>query len=85
MFAKAKGFLDGNTVHAKDAKEFGKFIEGKKMVHAYFCEEKGCEAQVKEKFGVTSRCIPFSEKEKKGKCIFCGKAAARRTLFAKAY
>ena len=85
MFLKAKKFLDSNIVEAKSTSEFRKGIEEKKMVLAYFCGEKDVEAKVKEEYGVTSRCMPFTEDLKEGRCIFSGKPAKRKALFAKAY
>ena len=86
MFAKAKKFLDDNTVFAKDEKEFKKAIDNKKMVYAYFCGDSKVEEEVKEWCGASSRCIPFDEKEAPNeKCIFSGKPAKKRVLFAKSY
>jgi len=85
MFSKAKKFLDENIVQANSLKEFEKGISQKKMVLAYFCEDPGHEMKIKEKYGVSSRCIPFDQKQSPGKCIFMGTNAKRRVLFAKAY
>ncbi|MCR4368669.1 MAG: proline--tRNA ligase [archaeon] len=85
MFAKAKKFLDANIVEAKNYAEFKKAIAGRKMVLAYFCLDKEEEEKIKEETGASSRCIPFSEKQKPSKCIFTGKLASKRVLFAKSY
>lgn len=85
MFARAKKFLDGNTVEAKSEKDFIKSIEDRKMVLAPFCGVLECEKKIKEKTGITSRCIPFSQKDAKAECIFCGSKSAKKTLFAKSY
>ncbi|HZX20704.1 MAG TPA: proline--tRNA ligase [archaeon] len=85
MFAKAKKFLDSNIVEAKNYAEFKKLIKDRKFVYAYFCEDAEEEKKIKDETGATSRCIPFDEKEKNAKCIFTGKPAKKRVLFAKAY
>lgn len=85
MFERAKKFLDSNIVEANSYEEFKKLIGERKMVLAHFCEDPAVEAKVKEETGVTSRCIQFDGKEKAGKCIFTGKPAKRRVIFAKAY
>lgn len=85
MFSKAKKFLDSNIVEAKSYEEFKKAVEERKMVLCYFCEETEVEKKVKEETGATSRCIPFDQKESSGECIFSGKPAKRKVLFARAY
>ncbi len=85
MFAKAKKFLDSNIVEVKGKEEFRKTLNEKKTALAYFCGEKDVEAKIKEEFGVTSRCIPFGQEEKEGKCIFSGKMAKSKVLFSKSY
>ena len=85
MLSKARKSLDSGTVEVKSRDEFRKALDGRKMALAYFCGDKDCEAKVKEEFGIASRCIPFGQDEKEGKCIFCGKPAKSKALFAKAY
>ena len=85
MFKKAEKFLNDNIVEAKNYDEFKKHIKDRKLVYAYFCGEPEEEEKIKEETGATSRCIPFDEKEKESKCIFSGKPAKQRVLFAKAY
>jgi prolyl-tRNA synthetase len=85
MFSKAKKFLNSNMVEAKNEKEFLKFINEKKMVLVNFCCNPVCEKSVKEKTGVTSRCIPFEQKNFVGKCVFCGSKSEKMVLFAKSY
>lgn len=85
MLAKAKKSLDSNIEEASSEKDFAKLLEERKMVLVPFCCSGDCEKRVKEKHGITSRCIPFTEKEKPSKCIFCAKPSIKRALFAKAY
>lgn len=85
MFSNAKKFLDDNTVTAKTREEFKKFIDERKMVYAYFCGDSKAEEEIKDWSGASSRCIPFDEPEQDAKCIFTGKPAKKRVLFAKSY
>jgi prolyl-tRNA synthetase len=87
MFAKAKTFLDANTVHAATLQELVHHINERKLVLVPWCGNGACEDALKEKTdGAGSRCIPFDKKPKDGaKCIQCGKAAQELVYFAKAY
>ena len=85
MFKKTKSFLDENTYDAKDYTDFKKLVKLQKgMIRTYFCGEEKCEDAIKEETGATTRCHPFSDEKKKGKCIRCGKNGSS-ILFAKAY
>jgi len=55
------------------------------VIKAFWCEDPKCEAKIKEETKATSRLLPLEAKEEKGKCIYCGKAAKHRWLFAQAY
>lgn len=85
LFKKAKKFLDSNIVEANSWEEFKKAIDNRKFVLAYFCMEETCEEAIKDETTATSRCIPFNQKIKEGKCIKCGKPAKERAYFAKSY
>ncbi|MEM4261597.1 MAG: proline--tRNA ligase [Candidatus Diapherotrites archaeon] len=85
LFTKAKKFLEDNIIKVKNEKEFLEEINKKKLVLAPFCCEVECEKIVKEKFGITSRCIPLESEETKEKCIFCSKDKAKLVLFGKSY
>ncbi len=85
LLKKADKFLKENMVEAKDWKAFAKGIEDRKLVFSYFCEEHECEDLIKDETTATSRCIPFKQDNKPGKCVKCGKQAKRKVYFAKAY
>jgi len=69
----------------------------KGFIKAYWCEDPACEAKIKEETKAATRCLPAppavapqscgtkEEREKDGKCIYCGKPAKRRWLFAQSY
>ena len=60
---------EANTVEEADAlqKEHGGFIKTK------WCGELDCELAMKEKAGMSSRCMPLKQSGTKGKCVCCGK------------
>jgi prolyl-tRNA synthetase len=51
----------------------------------HWCGSSECEAQIKEQTRATARCIPFAQTGEPGACIFCGKSAEERVIFARAY
>ncbi len=72
LFLKARKFLDSSIVTASSWNDFTKAIESRKLVKAFFCGSKKCEAEIKESSGgATSRVIPFKQ-GKEGSCIKCG-------------
>lgn len=60
---------EANTVEEADAlqKEHGGFIKTK------WCGELDCELAMKERAGMSSRCMPLKQSGTKGKCVCCGK------------
>ncbi|MBQ9624997.1 MAG: proline--tRNA ligase [Clostridia bacterium] len=86
MFDMALKHREEHTVDATDFDTFTKHIEsGSGFVRAMWCGEKGCEEEIKEKTGATTRCAPFDQKEISKTCVHCGKPASRMMYFAKAY
>ena len=56
------------------------------FIKADWCGERECEDALKEKAGVSSRCIPLSGNEMlTGKCVCCGKDAKTSLYWGKAY
>ena len=86
LFQRAKRFLDENSYYLDDYEEFKRIIEGKGgFIYAYWCGSGECEAAIKEETRATIRCIPFDQEEAVGRCIYCGKEAKERVVFARAY
>ena len=74
MYEKALKNMTDNTYEAntieeadKLQKEHGGFIKTK------WCGELDCELAMKEKAGMSSRCMPLKQSGSKGKCVCCGK------------
>ena len=55
------------------------------FVKAMWCGELECELALKEKAGVTSRCIPFEQEHIGDVCVCCGKKAKHMVYWGKAY
>jgi len=86
LFQKAAKFLKENTREAQSYQEFKKIMKEKRgVIKTFWCEDPKCEAKIKEETKATSRLLPLDVKEEKGKCVYCGKEARHRWLFAQAY
>ena len=87
MLESARKFREQHTFIARDFEEFQKGIEqGRGFVKAMWCGETECELAIKEKTGVTTRCMPFEEHEHiSDVCVHCGKPAKKLMYFAKSY
>lgn len=55
------------------------------FIKAMWCGERECEDALKEKAGVSSRCIPFTQEEISDTCVCCGKKATKMLYWGKAY
>ncbi len=85
-FGVAKRFLETNTHDASTYEAFKKIMSSTRgFIRALWCEERSCEAAIKEETKATTRCLPLDEKEVNGVCVHCGKPAKHRWIFAQAY
>lgn len=55
------------------------------FIKAMWCGDRECEDALKEKAGVTSRCIPFEQENISDVCVCCGKPAKKMLYWGKAY
>jgi len=85
LYQKHKDFTEKNSLSVDSWQEFKKAIANKKFVYAYWCGSPQCEEKIKEETKATTRCLPLNATTKKGKCVFCGKPASQRWLFARSY
>lgn len=51
----------------------------------HWCGDPAIETMLAEQFKVTTRCLPFLEKDQPGTCIFTGAKSSQRVLIGKAY
>nr|MBI2904593.1 proline--tRNA ligase [Chloroflexota bacterium] len=72
------------TFDPKDYTEFKSAVE-KGFALSYWCGDGACEAQIKEETKATTLCNPLDQPGGAGACIHCGKPAAEKALFARAY
>jgi prolyl-tRNA synthetase len=87
LLEKSKKFRLENTREVADYEEFKKVMNDKPgFIFAHLCLDRNCEEKIKEETNASSRCIPFKDGlDNQGECIYCGKTAPHKVLFAKAY
>ncbi|HHY51852.1 MAG TPA: proline--tRNA ligase [Clostridiales bacterium] len=54
-------------------------------IKAMWCGKLECELAIKEKFGITSRCIPFEQEKIADTCVCCQQPAKDMVVWGKAY
>ena len=87
LYAQAKKRMEENTYEPKDYEEFKEIIANKGgFVYAYWDGTTETELKIKEETKATIRCIPLpAEEVSEGKCIYSGKPAKYKVIFAQAY
>jgi len=89
---KALAFRKANTHDAKSYDELKKAVE-MGFAYSHWCGGTDCEAKIKEETRATMRNIPMDQTlgegnartSGSGTCVYCGKPAAERAIFARAY
>jgi prolyl-tRNA synthetase len=87
LFERARAFREENTHVAEDYATFKQIMQDQRgFIRAYWCGSAECEARIKDETRATIRVIPEdAEADGSGVCVYCGKPASRRALFAQAY
>ncbi len=86
LYKKALSHREEKTYTAIDMDELIKTADEKPgFIKAMWCGDLACENEIKEKAGVTSRCIPFAQEAVGDKCVCCGKPASDMLYWGKAY
>ncbi|MBQ6815985.1 MAG: proline--tRNA ligase [Clostridia bacterium] len=86
LFEKAANRRDSMTYTAKNLDEIIDIANNKPgFIKAMWCGERECEDMLKEKAGITSRCIPLQTEELTDTCVCCGKKAKHMLYWGKAY
>ena len=86
LYAKAKKNLDEHTYTAhslEEAKEIQETNGG--FIKTMWCGDLQCELDMKEKAGMSSRCIPFTQEHLGDVCACCGKPASKMIYWGVAY
>lgn len=88
---KALAFRKANTHDAKTYDDLKKAVENG-FAYSDWCGRGECEAKIKEETRATMRCMPLdqslggSSAPTGGEgCVYCGKPASARAIFARAY
>ena len=86
LFAKAKKNLDEHTFDISTPEEAKAIIEGEGgFLRSKWCGSRECEEAMKERAGVSSRCIPFKQRGGEGVCPVCGKKCETDIYWGVAY
>lgn len=86
LLERAKQRLSEQTHEARTWEEFQEIMRtGRGYVRAYWDETPETEAAIKEATKATTRCVPLDEPEGEGVCVYSGRPAKRKWLFAQAY
>ena len=86
LYEKAKKNLDDHCYPAysvEEAKELQEKNGG--FIKTMWCGELACELEMKEKAGMSSRCIPFAQEKLGDVCACCGKPAKHMIYWGIAY
>ncbi len=86
MFHKAKKNLEEHIYEAHsvdEAKELQEKNGG--YIKTMWCGDLECELAMKEKAGMSSRCIPFAQESLGETCACCGKPASKMVYWGVAY
>src|ERR1700687_476375 len=84
LLDKALAFRKSNTHDAKTYEDLKKAVETG-FAFSHWCGSADCEAKIKEETRATMRCIPLDQSGGSGQCVYCGKPATARAIFARAY
>ena len=86
IYNKALAYRDSHITKVNTWDEFVNTINEKGgFVSAFWDGTSETEDAIKEKTKATIRCIPLDNPEEEGVCVFSGKPAKQRVLFAQAY
>ena len=84
LYQRALVFQRENTHDPKDYEEFKEVVQDG-WAESWWCGEEACEALIKQETKASTRNIPLEQRGESGRCIHCGKAAAERAVFGRAY
>jgi prolyl-tRNA synthetase len=84
LYQRALAFREAHTHEVKNYEEFKLAVETG-FARALWCGSAECETKIKEETKATMRCIPLGQQGAQGCCVYCGKPAQERAIFARAY
>ncbi len=84
LFERALAFRRANTHEPQTYAAFKQVVEGG-WAHVWWAGDRDDEARVKEETRATIRCIPLEQEGGAGVCVFTGRPATQKVIFARAY
>ena len=84
MYEKAVAFREAHTHSPEDYAEFQEVIPSGWALSPW-CGSADCETRIKEDTKATIRCIPLEQDGAGSACVYCGKKAEKKAIFARAY
>ena len=86
LYAMASKNLEDNTFDMTSWEEVKEMAQGKGgFARTKWCGSLECELAMKEKAGVSSRCMPLKQSGTTGKCVCCGKECTTDIYWGVAY
>ena len=86
LYNRAKQNLENNTRVCMTLDEVKEFMETQGgFAKTMWCGELDCELEMKEKAGVSSRCMPLEQETVSDVCVCCGKPAKHMIYWGVAY
>lgn len=86
LYARAKQNLEDHTRVCMTLDEVKAFMEAEGgFAKTMWCGDLDCELQMKEKAGVSSRCMPLEQDKVSDVCVCCGKPAKHMIYWGIAY
>ena len=86
LYNRAKQNLENNTKVCMTLDEVKTFMETEGgFAKTMWCGELDCELEMKEKAGVSSRCMPLEQETVSDVCVCCGKPAKHMIYWGVAY
>lgn len=86
MFEKAKAYRDAMTYDVRTLDELKQVTSEKNgFIRMMWCGDEKCEKEIKDTYGVGSRCIPLEQETLSDVCPCCGKPAKMMVYWGKAY
>lgn len=86
LYEKAKSNLKSHSYTAQTVEEVAEIVaKGGGFIKTGWCGDEDCELAMKEKAGVSSRCMPFDSEKAGDTCPVCGKKAEKTVIWGVAY
>ena len=85
LYESAKQRLEANTFAFDDVEQLKAAQEKHTCFAKTWCGDEACEVAMKERAGVSSRCIPFEQEQLGETCPVCGKPAKKMVIWGVAY